>query len=127
MLSPDFILCDETSHLEPHVTFSSDGIKIECLDSDSDNMITFNWGLSNIISISCKWAQSVSSFLYFTVTFINFLLFNIADHHNQVGSALIALLVEPEAENGNSGTVYWLRYLFPDTCTVHVCCMGGRR
>ncbi|KAK3148823.1 hypothetical protein QOZ80_3AG0209180 [Eleusine coracana subsp. coracana] len=79
MLSPDYIMCDETSHLEPHVTFSSDGIKIECLDSDL-NKITFNWGLSNIISISCKWAQNV-------------------------GSALITLLAESEAENRNSGPV----------------------
>jgi sentrin-specific protease 7 len=68
MLGPDFIMCDEILHLDPHLNFSSDGIKIECLDLDLDKMITFDWGLSNIISISCKWAQSVSSLLYFTVS-----------------------------------------------------------
>jgi sentrin-specific protease 7 len=68
MLGPDFIMCDEILYLDPHLNFSSDGIKIECLDLDLDKMITFDWGLSNIISISCKWAQSVSSLLYFTVS-----------------------------------------------------------
>jgi hypothetical protein len=110
-------MCDETSHIEPHLTFSSDGIKIECLDLDLDKMITFDWGLSNIISINCKWAQSVSSLLYFTVTSSCLLMFNIVDHHNQVGSALITLFAESEAENGNSGIIYWLRYLF--SCMLH--------
>ncbi|TVU44004.1 hypothetical protein EJB05_03428, partial [Eragrostis curvula] len=78
MLSPDYIVVDETTQIEPHITFSSDGIKIEYLDLDLDKMITFDWGLSKIISISCKWAQSV-------------------------GSALITLFAESEEEIGNSG------------------------
>lgn len=86
MLSPAFIICDETSHLEPHLTFSLDGIKIEYLDLDSlgdKKMITLQWELSNIISISCKWAQSVSNSLYFiyylSLPFLCFMLskFNI--------------------------------------------------
>lgn len=69
MLSPAFIICDETAYLEPQLTFSLDGIKIEYLDIDSlegEKMIALQWEISNIISISCKWAQSVSNSLYFT-------------------------------------------------------------
>ncbi|CAL4894156.1 unnamed protein product [Urochloa decumbens] len=82
VLSPAFILCDETSHLEPHLTFSLDGIKIEYLDLESieGEKITLQWEISNIISISCKWVQTV-------------------------GSAFIALLARSEAETGNAGTV----------------------
>ncbi|CAN6287288.1 unnamed protein product [Urochloa humidicola] len=83
VLSPTFILCDETSHLWPHLTFSLDGIKIEYLDLESiegEKMITLQWEISNIISISCKWAQTV-------------------------GSVFIALLARSEAETGNAGTV----------------------
>nr|CAB3493749.1 unnamed protein product [Digitaria exilis] len=83
VLSPAFIICDETSHLEPHLTFSLDGIKIEYLDLDSlgdKKMITLQWELSNIISISCKWAQSV-------------------------GSAFITLIAGSEAETQNAGSV----------------------
>ncbi|CAN6309899.1 unnamed protein product [Urochloa humidicola] len=83
VLSPAFILCDETSHLDPHLTFSLDGIKIEYLDlepSEGKKMITLQWEISNIISISCKWAQTV-------------------------GSAFITLLARSEAETGNAGAV----------------------
>ncbi|KAF8681759.1 hypothetical protein HU200_045196 [Digitaria exilis] len=83
VLSPAFIICDETSHLEPHLTFSLDGIKIEYLDLDSlgdEKMITLQWEPSNIISISCKWAQSV-------------------------GSAFITLIAGSEAETQNAGSV----------------------
>ncbi|XP_062203173.1 probable ubiquitin-like-specific protease 2B [Phragmites australis] len=80
MLSPDFIMCDGTSHLEPHFTFSSDGIEIEYFDLDSCEMIALHWKISNIISIICKWAQSV-------------------------GSAFVTFLAGSEAEIGNSGPV----------------------
>ncbi|XP_062203931.1 uncharacterized protein LOC133906150 isoform X2 [Phragmites australis] len=83
ILSPDIIMCDTTVHLERHLTFSSDGIKIEYFDLDScedDEMITLHWEISNIISINCKWAQSV-------------------------GSALITFLAGFESEIGNSGPV----------------------
>jgi len=42
MLIPEFVLCDTALHLQPHVTFSSDGFKIEHFDCDSredDEMI----------------------------------------------------------------------------------------
>jgi len=64
------MICDKTLCLEPHLTFSLDGIKIEYLDLDSledEKLVALQWDLSNIISISCKWAQSVSNSLYFTV------------------------------------------------------------
>ncbi|CAL4943605.1 unnamed protein product [Urochloa decumbens] len=83
VLSPAFILCGETSHLEPRLTFSLDGIKIGYSDLESiegKKMITLQWEISNIISISCKWVQTV-------------------------GSAFIALLARSEAETGNAGTV----------------------
>ncbi|PUZ53896.1 hypothetical protein GQ55_5G087200 [Panicum hallii var. hallii] len=83
VLSPAFITCDKTLHLEPHFTFSWDGIKIEYMDLDSfedEKMIALQWEISNIISISCKWAQNV-------------------------GSALITLLAGPKAETGNAGPV----------------------
>ncbi|CAD6229073.1 unnamed protein product [Miscanthus lutarioriparius] len=83
VLSPAFMICDKTLCLEPHLTFSLDGIKIEYLDLDSledEKLVPLQWDLSNIISISCKWAQSV-------------------------GSALITLLVGSEAETGNAGPV----------------------
>ncbi|RLN22307.1 uncharacterized protein C2845_PM07G29080 [Panicum miliaceum] len=83
VLSPAFITCGKTLHLEPHLTFSWDGIKIECLDLDSfedEKMIALEWEISNIISISCKWAQNV-------------------------GSAFITLLAGPKAETGNAGPV----------------------
>ncbi|XP_039850025.1 uncharacterized protein LOC120708701 isoform X9 [Panicum virgatum] len=83
VLSPAFITCDKTLHLEPHLTFSFDGIKIEYLDLNSfedKKMIALQWEISNIISISCKWAQNV-------------------------GSALITLLAGPKAETGNAGPV----------------------
>jgi hypothetical protein len=38
-------------------------------------------------------------------------------HRNQVGSALITFIAESEAENGNSGTMYWFNYLF--SCMLH--------
>ncbi|CAN6298317.1 unnamed protein product [Urochloa humidicola] len=83
VLSPAFILCGETSHVEPRLTFSSDEIKIEYFDLESfegKKMTTLQWELSNIISICCKWAQTV-------------------------GSAFITLLARSEAETGNAGTV----------------------
>lgn len=83
VLSPAFIICDKTSHLEPHLTFSSDGIRIEYLDlysSEDEKMIALQWEISNIISISCKWTQSV-------------------------GCAFITILVGSEAETGNAGYV----------------------
>lgn len=69
MVSPAFIICDETSHLQPRLTFSLDGIKIEYLYSDSsegEKMIALQWEISNIISISCEWAHIVRNSLYFT-------------------------------------------------------------
>jgi sentrin-specific protease 7 len=65
------MICDETLYLEPHLTFSLDGIKIEYLDLDSfedEKLVALQWEISNIISISCKWTQSVSNSLYFTVS-----------------------------------------------------------
>jgi len=52
-------------------------------------MIALQWEISNIISISCKWAQNV-------------------------GSAFITLLAGPKAETGNAGT----RCAFPHI-TIH--------
>jgi len=83
VLSPAFITCDKTLHLEPHLTFSFNGIKIEYLDLNSfedEKMIALQWEISNIISISCKWAQNV-------------------------GSAFITLLAGPKAETGNADPV----------------------
>jgi sentrin-specific protease 7 len=111
VLSPAFITCDKTLHLEPHFTFSWDGIKIEYMDLDSfedEKMIALQWEISNIISISCKWAQNVSNSLYFIITIplvSYFSQFNMYDAGNQVGSALITLLAGPKAETGNAGPV----------------------
>ncbi|TKV92127.1 hypothetical protein SEVIR_9G143200v4 [Setaria viridis] len=83
VLSPAFIICDETSHLQPRLTFSLDGVKIEYLNLDSfegEKMIALQWEISNIISISCKWAQSV-------------------------GYAFITLLAGSEVESGNAAPV----------------------
>jgi sentrin-specific protease 7 len=74
MLIPEFVLCDMALHLQPHLTFSSDGFKIEYLDCDSredDEMIALYWDVCDIISINSKWTQAVSSsllhFCYFTL------------------------------------------------------------
>lgn len=83
VLTPAFMICDKTLYLEPHLTFSLDGIKIEYLDLDSfedEKLSALQWEISNIISISCKWTRSV-------------------------GSALITLLVGSTAETGNAGPV----------------------
>ncbi|KAJ1286272.1 hypothetical protein BS78_03G340500 [Paspalum vaginatum] len=83
VLSPAFIIYDKASHLEPHLTFASDGIKIEYLNlysSENEKMIALQWEISNIISICCKWIQSV-------------------------GSAFITILVGSETETGNADSV----------------------
>ncbi|XP_071677588.1 uncharacterized protein [Lolium perenne] len=63
MLIPDFVLCDTTLHLQPHLTFSSDGFKIEHFDCDSheDEMMSLYWDVCDIICINSKWTQSVKS------------------------------------------------------------------
>uniref|UniRef100_A0ACD5VAI4 Uncharacterized protein n=1 Tax=Avena sativa TaxID=4498 RepID=A0ACD5VAI4_AVESA len=64
MLIPEFVLCDTTLHLQPHLTFSSDGFKIEHFDCDSrenDNMVALYWDLCDIICINSKWTQTVES------------------------------------------------------------------
>ena len=125
MLSPAFITCDKTLHLEPHLTFSFNGIKIEYLDLNSfedEKMIALQWEISNIISISCKWAQNVSNSLlfYFIVLSLSLLFHTFHSsismyHRHQVGSALITLLAGPKAETGNAGT----RCAFPHITTLH--------
>ncbi|KAL5221807.1 hypothetical protein ABZP36_026520 [Zizania latifolia] len=83
MLSPEYVMCGTAYHVEPHLTFSLDGFKIEIADQDScedDEMIARCWKTSDIICISCKWAQSV-------------------------GSALITLHVGSSTEIGSSGHV----------------------
>ncbi|KAM0868645.1 hypothetical protein ACQ4PT_041179 [Festuca glaucescens] len=63
MLIPEFVLCDTALHLQPHLTFSSDGFKIEHFDCDSreDEMISLYWDVCDIICINSKWTQSVKS------------------------------------------------------------------
>jgi sentrin-specific protease 7 len=76
MLIPDFVLCDTTLHLQPHLTFSSDGFKIEHFDCDSheNEMMSLYWDVCDIICINSKWTQSVSSslllFCYFSLYFV---------------------------------------------------------
>ncbi|WVZ86643.1 hypothetical protein U9M48_033394 [Paspalum notatum var. saurae] len=82
VLSPAFIIYNKASHVEPNLAFASDWIKIEYLNlysSEDEKMITLQWEISNIISISCKWIQSV-------------------------GSAFITILAGSEAETGNAGS-----------------------
>jgi sentrin-specific protease 7 len=89
------------------------------LDSfEDEKMIALQWEISNIISISCKWAQNVSNSLYFIITIplvSYFSQFNMYDAGNQVGSALITLLAGPKAETGNAGT----RCAFPHITMLH--------
>uniref|UniRef100_A0ACD5Z9L2 Uncharacterized protein n=1 Tax=Avena sativa TaxID=4498 RepID=A0ACD5Z9L2_AVESA len=64
MLIPEFVLCDTTLHLQPHLTFSSGGLKIEHFDCDpreDDNMVALYWDLCDIICINSKWTQTVES------------------------------------------------------------------
>ncbi|XP_040379818.1 uncharacterized protein LOC102699959 [Oryza brachyantha] len=79
VLNPEYVMCGTTSHVEPHITFSSDGFKIEYWDPcENDETVAQYWKISDITSIDCKWAQSV-------------------------GSALITLHVGSGTETGNSG------------------------
>ena len=77
MLVPEFVLCDTALHLRPHLTFSSEGFKIEYFDCDSredDEMIALYWDVCDIICINSKWTQYVSSslllFCYFMFHFV---------------------------------------------------------
>lgn len=130
MLTPAFMICDKTLYLEPHLTFSLDGIKIEYLDLDSfedEKLSALQWEISNIISISCKWTRSVSNSLYFChyySYFMCFIVFNTYYHPNQVGSALITLLVGSTAETGNAGIIcvqdiVFQIYLFSSILMLH--------
>uniref|UniRef100_A0A0E0KZP6 Ubiquitin-like protease family profile domain-containing protein n=1 Tax=Oryza punctata TaxID=4537 RepID=A0A0E0KZP6_ORYPU len=79
VLSPEYVMCGTTSHVEPRLTFSADGFKIEYWDSsENDEMAAQYWKISDITCIDCKWAQSV-------------------------GSVLITLHVGSITETGNSG------------------------
>ena len=63
-------MCGTNLHPEPQLTFSTDGFKIEYLDSYSGqdgDLLTLFWEVSDIISIDCKWIQMVSSFLFFVI------------------------------------------------------------
>uniref|UniRef100_A0A0D9ZVM0 Ubiquitin-like protease family profile domain-containing protein n=2 Tax=Oryza glumipatula TaxID=40148 RepID=A0A0D9ZVM0_9ORYZ len=64
VLSPEYVMCGTTSHVEPRLTFSADGFKIEYWDScENDEMAAQYWKISDITCIDCKWAQSVGSVL----------------------------------------------------------------
>ncbi|XP_052155281.1 probable ubiquitin-like-specific protease 2B [Oryza glaberrima] len=64
VLSPEYVMCSTTSHVEPRLTFSADGFKIEYWDScENDEMAAQYWKISDITCIDCKWAQSVGSVL----------------------------------------------------------------
>ncbi|KAF0924665.1 hypothetical protein E2562_010258 [Oryza meyeriana var. granulata] len=66
VLNPEYVMCGPTLHVEPHLTFSSDGFKIEYTYWDScenDEMVARCWKISDITCIDCKWAQSVGSAL----------------------------------------------------------------
>ena len=68
MLNPEVLMCGTNLHPKPQLTFSSNGFKIEYLDSDSGqdgNLLTLFWEVSDIISIDCKRVQMVSKFLFF--------------------------------------------------------------
>ncbi|CAM0949412.1 unnamed protein product [Alopecurus aequalis] len=82
-LIPDFVLCDTALHLQPHLTFSSDGFKIEHFDCDSredDEMIALYWDVCDIICVNSKWTQSVES-------------------------AFITLIIKSSAETKSSGPI----------------------
>ncbi|KAM0919612.1 hypothetical protein ACQ4PT_008082 [Festuca glaucescens] len=78
VLNPEVLMCGTNLHVEPQLTFSSDGLKIEYVDSDSGQDLF--WEVSDIISIDSKWIQMVQS-------------------------ALITLHVRSSAETVNSGHV----------------------
>ncbi|XP_051226312.1 uncharacterized protein [Lolium perenne] len=78
VLNPEVLMCGTNLHVEPQLTFSSDGLKIEYVDSDSGQDLF--WEISDIISIDSKWIQMVQS-------------------------ALITLHVRSSAETVNSGPV----------------------
>uniref|UniRef100_A0ACD5VT55 Uncharacterized protein n=1 Tax=Avena sativa TaxID=4498 RepID=A0ACD5VT55_AVESA len=83
VLNPEVLMCGTNLHPEPQLTFSSDGLKLEYLDSYSGqdgDLITLFWEVSDIISIDCKWIQMVQS-------------------------ALMTLHVSSNAETVNSGPV----------------------
>lgn len=84
VLNPDFAFCDSALHLLPHLTFSSEGFKIEHFDmascEDDEMMTTLCWDVCDIVSIGCKWTASVES-------------------------AFITLLVGSSAKATNSGPV----------------------
>ncbi|CAM0883217.1 unnamed protein product [Alopecurus aequalis] len=62
VLNPEVLMCGTNLHPETQLTFSSDGFKIEYLDSNSGqdgDLLTLFWDVSDIISIHCKWIQMV--------------------------------------------------------------------
>jgi hypothetical protein len=70
VLNPEVLMCGTNLHVEPQLTFSSDGLKIEYVDSDS-GQDPF-WEVSDIISIDSKWIQMVSNFLFFVLSPLTF-------------------------------------------------------
>ncbi|KAF3334345.1 putative ubiquitin-like-specific protease 2B isoform X4 [Carex littledalei] len=52
---PDYITCGTDIYVEPFLTFSPVGIKLETTDSGYDEEISMEWEISDIICINCEW------------------------------------------------------------------------
>ncbi|XP_078158953.1 uncharacterized protein LOC144554510 isoform X1 [Carex rostrata] len=52
---PDYITCGTDIYVEPFLTFSPVGIKLETTDSGYDEEISMEWEISDIIYINCEW------------------------------------------------------------------------